>query len=107
MFFMVKSPFRVFILTKVPFLLLLVFLNVHVLFRICLLIWINSLLDLLNVFLLGILELRKDTGATVLPTGSIFLFVGVTFFEYVPYFSPPGPVTASEFISLPSSVLLA
>jgi len=43
---------------------------VHVLFRTCLLLWINYLLDLSNVSLLGILEHRKDTGATVL-TGSI------------------------------------
>jgi len=48
-----KSVF--YILTKVSSLLLLVFLIVYVLFRICLQIWINYLLGLSNVSSLGIL----------------------------------------------------
>ena len=54
---------------------------------------------------LSILELRKDTGATVLPTGSI-LCRRCHFFESVLYFSLQSLVTASESIPLSPSVLL-
>ena len=49
--------------------------------------------------LLGILKLKKDTGAIVHQPESI-LCTDVTFFESVPYFSPQGPFTISESISL-------
>ena len=47
------------------------------------------------MFLLGILELKK-----------YFVSADITFFESVSYFSPEGPVTASESISLSPSVAL-
>ena len=54
--------------------------------------------------LLGILELKKDIGAIVHQPESILC--QLTFFESIPYFSPQGPVIASEFISLSLSVPL-
>ena len=36
-----------------------------------------------------------------------FVSADVTFFEYVPHFSPQGPVTASESIPLPQSAPLS
>jgi len=56
---MIKFHFLVFFLTKVYFPWIFVFFVVCVLFRTC-------LLSLSNVSLLGILELRKDIGATIL-----------------------------------------
>ena len=79
--------------------------DVRVLFWTCLLVWINYLLGLSNMFLLDILELRKDIGASVLPTGSI-LYANVTFFESVPYFSPHSLLPALESIFPPLSVSL-
>jgi len=48
-----------------------VLLVVRVLFKTYLLAWINYPFGLSNASLLGILELRKDTDATILPTWSI------------------------------------
>ena len=56
--------------------------------------------------LLDILELRKDISAIVHQPESILCKLISHFFESVPYFSPQGPVTASESISLSLSVLL-
>ena len=45
--------------------------RVRALFRTYLLGWINSLLDLSSVFLLGILELKRDSGVIILHPGNI------------------------------------
>jgi len=111
---MVKFLFRVYILTKVSYLLLLLFLVVHVLFRIYLHVWINCLLGLSNVSLLSTLKLRKNTGAIVhLPKSILcqliahyFVSTDVTFFESISYFSSQDSVIASEFVPLSPSVLL-
>ena len=50
--------------------------------------------------LLGILELKKDTGAIVHQPESILCQLMSYFFESVSYFSPQGPISASESISL-------
>ena len=56
--------------------------------------------------LLDILELRKDISAIVHQPESILCKLISHFFESVPYFSPQGPVTTSESISLSPSVPL-
>ena len=65
----------------------------------------NFLLDPPNVFLLGILELKKDISVIFLPLVNI-VSVDVKFLELVPYVSSLHPVTASETIPLSLSVPL-
>jgi len=102
-----KISFLVFILTKVSFPLLLVYLIISVLFRSCLQVWINCLLDLSNVSLSGIIELRKDIGATIYLPESILCLLMFHFFSLFHIFFCRLSSTSSPFVPLPPPIPLS
>ena len=87
---MVKFHFLVFILTKVSFLLLIVYLTVYVLFRTC-------LLYLSNVFV-RYYRTQKRYRWYNPSTRKHFMSANVSFFEFVSYFSTQFLITISEII---------
>ena len=102
---MVKFLFHVYILTKVSSQFLHVFLVVYVLFQIYFQVWISPR-NIKCVFVVYS-RTQKEYRCYSSSTRKYFLSADVTFFfESVPYFSPQGPLTASESISLSPPVLL-